>query len=85
MDNGYNGNIYCYESGMDGKAAKKLKEDFQKFGGLLLATGRFAEGVDIPGDALTCVIIDSLPFPVPTPLLKSVITSYSIHYTKLYD
>lgn len=70
LDNGYNGNIYCYESGMDGKAAKKLKEDFQKFGGLLLATGRFAEGVDIPGDALTCVIIDSLPFPVPTPLLK---------------
>ncbi|MBA2861186.1 ATP-dependent DNA helicase [Methanococcus maripaludis] len=70
LDAGYRGNIYCYESGMDGKAAKKLKEDFQKYGGLLLATGRFAEGVDIPGDALTCVIIDSLPFPVPTPLLK---------------
>ncbi|ABR54441.1 helicase c2 [Methanococcus vannielii SB] len=70
LDNGYSRNIYCYESGMDGKAAKKLKEDFQKYGGLLLATGRFAEGVDIPGDALTCVIIDSLPFPVPTPLLK---------------
>jgi len=65
-----NRRIYCYEPGMDGKEAKKLKETFEKHGGILLATGRFAEGVDIPGDALTSVIIDSLPFPVPTPLLK---------------
>ncbi|MBP2144231.1 ATP-dependent DNA helicase DinG [Methanococcus voltae] len=67
---GYKNNIHCYQQGMDGKEAKKLKSDFEKYGGLLLATGRFAEGVDIPGEALTAVIIDSLPFPVPTPLLN---------------
>ena len=64
------GNIFCYHSDMDGKEAKKLKERFEREGGVLLATGRFAEGVDIPGEALTMVIIDSLPFPVPTPLLN---------------
>ncbi len=68
--NKLNQKIYCYESGMDGKEAKELKERFERDGGILLATGRFAEGVDIPGDALTMVIIDSLPFPVPTPLLN---------------
>ena len=62
--------IYVYQPGMDGKEAKRLKETFEKNGGVLLATGRFAEGVDIPGDALTMVIIDSLPFPVPTPLIN---------------
>jgi len=65
-----NKNIYCYGKNMDGKEAKKLKERFEENGGILLATGRFAEGVDIPGEALTSVIIDSLPFPVPTPLIK---------------
>lgn len=65
-----NKRIFCYEQDMDGKEAKKLKELFEKEGGILLATGRFAEGVDIPGEALTMVIIDSLPFPVPTPLLN---------------
>jgi len=64
------GNIFCYHPDMDGKDAKKLKERFEREGGVLLATGRFAEGVDIPGEALTMVIIDSLPFPVPTPLLN---------------
>jgi len=64
------GKIFCYRSDMDGKDAKILKERFEKEGGVLLATGRFAEGVDIPGEALTMVIIDSLPFPVPTPLLN---------------
>lgn len=55
---------------MDGKEAKELKEKFERNGGILLATGRFAEGVDIPREALTMVIIDSLPFPVPTPLIN---------------
>ncbi|HIQ38607.1 MAG TPA: ATP-dependent DNA helicase [Methanothermococcus okinawensis] len=64
------GKIFCYHPDMDGKDAKILKERFEREGGILLATGRFAEGVDIPGEALTMVIIDSLPFPVPTPLLN---------------
>lgn len=32
---------------------------------VLFATSSFWEGVDVPGDALSCVIIDRLPFSVP--------------------
>lgn len=32
---------------------------------VLFATSTFWEGVDIPGDALSCVIIDRIPFSVP--------------------
>ncbi|MEB3198312.1 MAG: helicase C-terminal domain-containing protein [Candidatus Sericytochromatia bacterium] len=32
---------------------------------VLFATSSFWEGVDVPGDALSCVIIDRLPFAVP--------------------
>jgi ATP-dependent DNA helicase DinG len=32
---------------------------------VLLATTSFWQGVDVPGDALSCVIVDKLPFAVP--------------------
>ena len=32
---------------------------------VLFATGTFWEGIDVVGDALSCVIIDRLPFPTP--------------------
>jgi ATP-dependent DNA helicase DinG len=35
-------------------------------GAVLLATGAFWEGVDVPGDALSMVIIDKLPFASPS-------------------
>jgi ATP-dependent DNA helicase DinG len=35
-------------------------------GAVLFATSSFWQGVDVPGDALSCVIIDRLPFAVPT-------------------
>jgi DNA polymerase-3 subunit epsilon/ATP-dependent DNA helicase DinG len=39
---------------------------------VLLGTSTFWEGVDIPGDALSCVVIAKLPFPVPTdPLVQA--------------
>jgi ATP-dependent DNA helicase DinG len=31
----------------------------------LLGTESFWEGIDVPGQALSCVVIDKLPFPVP--------------------
>lgn len=34
-------------------------------GAVLFATASFWEGVDVPGEALSCVIIDRLPFSVP--------------------
>ena len=33
---------------------------------VLLGTDSFWEGVDVPGDALSCVVIVKLPFKVPT-------------------
>lgn len=39
---------------------------------VLCATGSFWEGVDVRGDALTCVLIDKLPFAAPDdPLLQA--------------
>jgi len=39
---------------------------------ILLATSSFWEGVDVQGDALSCVIIDRLPFAVPSePLVEA--------------
>ncbi len=34
-------------------------------GAVLFATGTFWEGIDVAGEALSCVIIDRLPFPPP--------------------
>src|SRR5262249_49652963 len=41
-------------------------------GAVLLGTGSFWEGVDVPGDALSLVIIDRLPFAPPAdPLIAA--------------
>ena len=37
---------------------------------VLLATGTFWEGIDVPGKALSNVIIFKLPFPVPDPIIE---------------
>ncbi len=43
---------------------------------LLLGTGSFWEGVDVRGDALSCVIIDKLPFAAPNdPVMEARIQS----------
>lgn len=49
---------------------RRLLERFRQGGGaghpcVLLASGAFWEGVDVPGDALQMLVIDKLPFPVP--------------------
>jgi ATP-dependent DNA helicase DinG len=39
---------------------------------VLFATGTFWEGIDVVGEALSCVIIDRLPFPSPgDPLVQA--------------
>jgi ATP-dependent DNA helicase DinG len=44
-------------------------ERFKRSGnGILLASGALWEGIDIPGDALSMLIIVKLPFPVPDPI-----------------
>ena len=37
----------------------------EKIGSVLLATASFWEGVDVPGEALSLVVIDKIPFDVP--------------------
>lgn len=48
--------------------ARRFKEDGNA---VLFATKSFWEGVDIPGDALRCVVIDKMPFAAPSPLHKA--------------
>ena len=47
-----------------------LVERFVNGGGVLLGARRFWQGIDIPGDALQAVVIEKLPFEVPTELRK---------------
>jgi ATP-dependent DNA helicase DinG len=51
----------------------QLLDEFRCSGnGVLLGTSSFWEGVDIRGEALSCVIIDKLPFAAPNdPVLKA--------------
>ena len=59
---------------VQGETSKnKLLAQFTQAGNaLLVATSSFWEGVDVRGDALSCVIIDKLPFTAPDdPLLKA--------------
>ncbi|HCG7303809.1 ATP-dependent DNA helicase [Vibrio parahaemolyticus] len=59
---------------MQGEMSKqKTLAEFMALGNaLLVATGAFWEGIDVRGDALSCVIIDKLPFTAPDdPLLKA--------------
>ena len=52
-------------------------EEFRKSGnGVLFASDSAGEGIDLPGDILSSVIIVKLPFPVPSPLLESERTKY---------
>lgn len=50
-----------------------LLERFRSDGhSVLIGTASFWQGVDVPGPALSCVIIDKLPFSIPTdPVIKA--------------
>lgn len=49
----------------------EILEEFKKDeDSVLLATGTFWEGIDIPGKALSNLIVFRLPFPVPDPIIE---------------
>lgn len=52
--------------GVDGQRRQVLRSFLESERALLLGTASFWEGIDIPGDQLSCVMIVRLPFPVPT-------------------
>lgn len=56
---------------------RELLTQFQALGNaVLLGTASFWEGIDVPGSALSCVIIDKLPFAAPSdPVLQGRIHS----------
>ena len=58
---------------VQGSAAKRtLLERFQQGRSVLVGSQSFWEGIDVPGDALQCVMIDKLPFPPPNdPLVEA--------------
>ncbi|MEK8046019.1 ATP-dependent DNA helicase [Ideonella margarita] len=58
---------------VQGTAAKRtLLNRFQQGGSVLVGSHSFWEGIDVPGDALQCVVIDKLPFPPPNdPLVEA--------------
>ena len=48
------------------KTKRALLQEFKdKVESVLFATSSFWQGIDVPGEALSCVIIDKLPFEVP--------------------
>jgi ATP-dependent DNA helicase DinG len=48
------------------KTKRALLQEFKdRVESVLLATSSFWQGIDVPGEALSCVIIDKLPFEVP--------------------
>jgi ATP-dependent DNA helicase DinG len=46
--------------------ARLLKEFTEETSSVLFGTSSFWQGIDVPGEALSCVIITRLPFEVPT-------------------
>jgi len=56
----------------DAPRSRLLEEFRQRGNAVLLGTGSFWEGVDVRGEALSCVIIDKLPFASPgDPVLQA--------------
>ena len=48
------------------KTKRALLQEFKdRVDSVLFATSSFWQGIDVPGEALSCVIIDKLPFEVP--------------------
>ncbi len=58
--------IVVYQQG-DGSSRRQMLENFKDADqAVLLGTRSFWEGVDIPGQALSCVVLTRIPFAVPT-------------------
>jgi ATP-dependent DNA helicase DinG len=57
--------------------SKAIEQFKQSAGGVLFASGAMWEGVDIPGDALSMLIIVKLPFAVPDPIGEYEQTLYA--------
>ena len=59
-------NIEVMAQGVDGTPAQLVRRLMDDPSRVVLGTGSFWEGVDIPGDALSVLVITRLPFSVPS-------------------
>jgi DNA polymerase-3 subunit epsilon/ATP-dependent DNA helicase DinG len=77
--------IYVYEQG-DGASPNALLESFKATDrAVLLGTKSFWEGVDVPGDSLSVVVITKLPFDVPSdPLIAARSETYEDSFNQYY-
>jgi ATP-dependent DNA helicase DinG len=77
--------IYVYEQG-DGASPNALLESFKATErAVLLGTKSFWEGVDVPGESLSIVMITKLPFDVPTdPLIAARSEMYEDSFQQYY-
>ncbi len=77
--------ILVYEQG-DGASPNALLESFKSTErAVLLGTRAFWEGVDVPGEALSVVVISKLPFDVPTdPLIAARAEMYEDAFQQYY-
>ena len=77
--------IYVFEQG-EGASPNTLLESFKSTErAVLLGTRSFWEGVDIPGDDLSVVVITKLPFDVPTdPLIAARSEMYENSFNEYY-
>src|SRR5438309_1576270 len=58
--------VLILAQGIDGQRRQLLKAFEESERPLLLGTSSFWEGIDVPGERLSCVVMVRLPFPVPT-------------------
>jgi len=58
--------ILILGQGLDGQRRQALKTFLEADRALLMGTASFWEGIDVPGDRLSCVVMVRLPFPVPS-------------------
>jgi ATP-dependent DNA helicase DinG len=77
--------IYVYEQG-DGASPNALLESFKATErAVLLGTKSFWEGVDVPGEQLSIVVLTKLPFDVPTdPLISARSEMYEDSFQQYY-
>ncbi|MDR0491473.1 MAG: ATP-dependent DNA helicase, partial [Oscillospiraceae bacterium] len=66
---------------LDRGGVREIESFRQSNGGILFASGALWEGIDIPGDALSMLIIVKLPFQVPDPISEYEQTLYPDFHT----
>jgi len=69
--------LYCQGEAPRSLLLERFTEDVHS---VLLATGSFWQGVDVPGETLSCLIVDKLPFDSPgDPLVAARIEAVRSH------